>query len=59
MAEGTSTGSGLGKGSEIAGLGLTIIYIYLPGKLWEYYFTKGSEDQFCLSRLQSAAREVL
>ena len=39
--------------------GLIIIYNYFTGKLREFYFTKGSQDQFCLQNNQSEARDVL
>ena len=35
-----------------------IIYNYFTGKLREFYFTKGSQDQFCLQNIQSTARDV-
>ena len=38
---------------------IIIIYNYFTGKLREFYFTKGSQDQFCLQNIQSAARDVL
>ena len=30
-----------------------IIYNYFTGKLREFYFTKGSQDQFCLQNIKS------
>ena len=33
---------------------IIIIYNYFTGKLGEFYFTKGSQDQFCLQNIQSA-----
>ena len=35
-----------------------IIYNYLTRKLREFYFTKGSQDQFCLPNIQSARRDI-
>ena len=36
-----------------------ILYNYFTGKLRESYFIKGSQDQFCLQNIQSAAKDVL
>ena len=30
-----------------------VIYNYFTGKLRELYFTKGSQDQFCLQNIQT------
>ena len=38
---------------------ITIIYNYFTGKLREFYFTKGSQDQFCLQNIWSAERDFL
>ena len=35
-----------------------IIHIYFIEKSREFYFTKGSVDQFCLQNIKSAARDV-
>ena len=32
---------------------IIIIYNYFTGKLREFYFTKGSQDQFCLQNIQT------
>ena len=37
---------------------ILVIYKYFTGKLKEFYFIKGSKDQFCLQNIQSAARDV-
>ena len=36
-----------------------VIYTYFTGKVKEFYFTKGSIDQFYQQNIESVAREVL
>ena len=38
---------------------MLLIYNCFKGKLREFCFTKGSQDQFCLENIQSAARHVV
>ena len=43
----------------ILNFNITILNIYITGKLREFYFTKGSQDQFRPQHIQGAARNVL
>ena len=40
-------------------MNVIIMYNYFTGKFREFYFTKGSQDQFCRQNIQSKARDVL